>query len=656
MSGRRIHLFDEAPQWWAEHVEPGRYALELQWAPGETPTTFRLGVLDTERVAFEFSPGEAFRRGPPDHRAETPWTRAMGSGHRVEQFFGKVLTVAGWHRPAVDPRIFRRLVDLRRADAVRLEFICDTNALNEGVAHWLVGLFADRCDIVLTSVTLSELQDHFAAAGFGKQPSDGNKDKALQWLPKRFSALTAYRFREASGFPRVLWRELDIDDTALLLARGSRAGDKSSSADTMMLRAVRRAINDRVGGLERFFVTGDTALARRATSELPAGQVIAAKVADLTRDAVYVPADWWPGPDQGGSLAQSHPIRLIWSLLGLADAVALREGDDEPPRLVFSAHDGTMWPSDYTAPWLMVEPATPRRRPTTLTERTPSETGPFQLPLPESPPADEAEKQAERPLGRVATEVDDEPLFPPVRESPVEPFYLYAQASRDDLFGLLGHLGRGDFPGARGALSALPAKRVRGVTRLLETLELARVEAEAVRAGEQTAVLQAAWANGRTDQIAALLRPYEPFARIAEGHMSIDGVSQRIVQTIRPVARALGQVVDFEGHWYPAGAAPTVKATRAAVLQAVAREPTLSVSRLWVDVCLRNLAIAPSRVVAHWERFRAGVLFDFQWRTGGTPSGQMIQEVARIEGGTLQMESIPLDHHQTIREFYQVAP
>src|SRR5262249_13451620 len=143
--------------------------------------------------------------------------------------------------------------------------------------------------------------------------------------------LAAMRFRELTGFDRILWRELELEDASLMLSRSGldRSDRKTSEADTAMLREVRRAIRDRVRGLDRFFVTGDVGRSRRAATGLREGSLIAGRVRALVRGRIYTPIVWWPaGADQGSSLAGHTTMRLVWELLAVADKLELRSKDD----------------------------------------------------------------------------------------------------------------------------------------------------------------------------------------------------------------------------------------------------------------------------------------------------------------------------------------
>ena len=114
-------------------------------------TAFVVGVLSPRRRLFHYSPypGDFVVKDSPE---------------RMNRLLAAAFTRAGWLRPLVDPNMVVRLVSLREECTdferrTRVEFIFDTNAMVEGVCHWLVDLFADSCDLAVTAVTRLDLQD-----------------------------------------------------------------------------------------------------------------------------------------------------------------------------------------------------------------------------------------------------------------------------------------------------------------------------------------------------------------------------------------------------------------------------------------------------------------------------------------------------------------
>ncbi len=145
-------------EWWDQAIPDEPLQVALRWRDDRE---LEVGTLHSRRMLFQFD-------ARPDD-----FTRPTGP-ERVGRLAAKAFTRAGWRRPAIDPLALLRLLALRRS-GTRVEFILDTNALVEGIAHFLVDFFADRCDLVVTPVTLRELQD--AQEQFGLKDRRGNPVK-----------------------------------------------------------------------------------------------------------------------------------------------------------------------------------------------------------------------------------------------------------------------------------------------------------------------------------------------------------------------------------------------------------------------------------------------------------------------------------------------
>lgn len=671
---------------------PARVSVVLSWRGG---ARYEIGAYDSSRRAFRYTPRWLAPPTKPEANNEAKKPDDLTSGEeRPSRLISKALTRAGWQRPRVDPRALAQLIELRQQHR-RLELIFDTNALDEGVGHWLVDLFADRCDLVITAISLRELQDHNERSGFGKN-LDMNMDKRTKCLGSRQLYLAGNRFRERPGYERVLWRELEVEDAALLLAAGERGGDKSSGADTLLLRAVRRSIQNRVNNLERLFVVGDTALARRATTELPPGSVVAAQVLDLQVDRVYVPCEWWPGGDMGARSVR-HPARIVWELLAVADAVELVDGGRT---WTFRAFDNPMWPSDYDDPWIDIEPPPPEppvaapaavaleavaapaeavaqpaathavapalpQRPEegdatagsdgAVTERE----APVELPPPatSATPAVRERPSRDRPSrpreARRAVALEPEiegGIWPPLQRIS-EPIpgnlRLRAPALLDVLAVVAAAEGNGDLEIPEGI--RLDSEQRGHLRQLLGGLDIAEVDR-----GVTTAKLlpsaqrvQAAWRSNDLDALYDILRGWSALAEVAEGLKPSPARTEFGSQCARSVAAALGQGLVLDRHWLPGGRRPSTAELRAAVVGALPTErnlpKALSIESIVRDIFLRQLRVSPARVCRSWDAIRnAGVFEDFEFRLGGSPGAGLQQTVARLEPGGWRDEVVDL--------------
>lgn len=610
--------------WWDSSLPTTPLTLSLRWRGNQS---LKLGSLHRDRMLLHFTPDpEEFTEG----------------AERVGRLVAKALTRAGWRRPALDPSATLRLLDLRRGGA-RLEFILDTNALVEGIGHWLVDHFADRCDLVITAVTLRELQDAHSRAALGKDLHKKPKQRT-DMLAARQLYLSAHRLRERTGYPRVLWRELEVDDTALLLSRGN-GGDKTSESDTLLLRAVRRSIHDRVNNLERFFVTGDTALARRAATELPSGSVLAAQVQPVAKDEVLFPCSWWPGPDQGLRVVR-HPARLVWELLCIADEVVLK--DEEDREWAFKAFGDPMWPSDYLEPWVeVVEPNPGPTPPAANAAGDPEPEGGDDAPDPQAP--EEAAGQ-ETPLVPDPEE-KAEPFWAPVPEgAPTldDNLRLPATAALD----LLAAIATADGDSVTVPASVYETSVSRHHVRLfVEALQLGTVDddVEIITFAEAQRDLADAWTRNDLDAVFDIVRRWKALEEWA----TLDEPPKRpsnTQQAARALSAMLGQGVyhpETRG-WLPGGRRPSLEEMRDALVAAASENErkTLPVYRLLMDVFLGRLGVSPIRVSRRWkDLWAAGVFEGFEAREGGSSSGRYYQEYAELgptgwSAGRLDLESL----------------
>ena len=539
------------------------------------------------------------------------------SPERTNRLLAKAVTRAGWLRPLVDPRMVADLVQLRKMCTdperrTRVEFIFDTNAMVEGVGHWLVDLFADSCDLVVTAVTLREMQDQHETAQFAK-PLKSDTDRGAKRLGARQLYLAANRFRERTEYNRVLWRELELDDTALLLSRGA-GGGKRSESDTMLLRTVRHSIHDRVGGLERFFVTGDTALARRASTELPSGRVVAAQVKELVPGQTYVPCAWWPGRDQGCRVHR-HPSRLLWELLAIADELELASNEKVWDLRGFSS---PMWPSDYSAPWALVS----------------------------SSACDSGQEE-----GADTAEPRIWPSISAGRPSVEENLQsLSASTILDLLFAIASATEEVVIP----ERARTTSERQRHTAILLEGLELARV-GEDGRSGlllQGQPALAEAWRRGDHEGIFEVVRGWVPVDEWAV--MAVPPKRPaKTQQSARTLAGWLGQGAHIGDTWKPGGGRPSVTEIRKALLEAVPKAPpyAISIYGVFVDVLLSRLNVHPMRAMAAWDRMKeGGALEGFEPRKGGSSSGRQELEIAQFSPSGWATKRLDLEAYRGYRD------
>jgi hypothetical protein len=622
----RCGIPDGFVEWWRANLSSGTHIVSGLWRSADQ---IELGRLRADKDAF---------------RADPRWIKPDGSlgnlpdfvdrKNRIVRALGQAFTRAGWQRPRVDPVALETLLELRNSHK-RLEFVLDTNAMVDGMAHWLVEHFADRADLVVTAVSLRELQDQHHTAQF----SADLPTKAAQRgdvLSARQAYLAANRMRELLSSRTVLWRELSLDDTALLLSRGP-SGAKSSEADTTLLRAVRQSILDRVNGLERYFVTADVALARRATSELPTGSVIASQVREIVPGRVYLPCWWWPGPDQGRGIARSTP-RLVWELLAMFDQVDVLHESSEKG-WTFRAFDTEMWPSDYASPWVWIQPYAPSQRSVSALVPKPSASS--------APPS--APSNAPRSVAAGAASVASAAWnpAPPNARSLDHNFRLAINSVLDTLAKIA--FSRTNV--VKLDLEAVETnERRRHLAQYFELAGLATISEDGRSAivGPQREALARVWEANDLDGVFDLLRVWAPLDEQAT-MIAPPERPEATIDCARTLAARLGQVTRHGSAMMRGGLRPDVQQIRRAIRDAFARLPlagpsALPAYSLLTEVFLEGLGVSPARVIQAWEQLTAaGAFSDIEFRSGGTSSGRNVQEVVRLVPGAWSLVRLDLE-------------
>jgi hypothetical protein len=657
----RLFLPDDAEDWWTS-VPRGAYDVWLAWGGG---VRLRLGELRTHPAMFRYAPELEANDGRP--REED----IAAGAERFDRLFGKALTRAGWQLPDVDPDALWSIIRLRRQPEARIELILDTNAMVEGIGHWLAALFAERCDLVVTAVTLRELQDQHGGAKLGvplcrmSRNDRQNKDVPSfekEVLGRRQAYLAAMRFRESTGFERILWRELELEDASLMLSRSGldKADRKTSEADTAMLREVRRAIRDRVRGLARFFVTGDVALSRRAATELPEGSLIAGRVRDLVRGRIYTPSVWWPaGADQGSSLAGHTPMRLVWELLAVADELELRSKEVPDRAWTFKAFASEMWPSDYLSPWIdcigaplgkpadglgsesvieaPIEPA-----PAIATQASIRRVRGTPVPVPIEPARTSAMQEPE---------ATDARLFAEVSVPDVAPIDVNLRVSADTLLDALAALVSGAKVGP--LTEFFMSEAGRHLAELLQGLGIAKLVRTRLEPLPGIERMAAAWRANERETVSRLLLPYRAYAEQVDP--SLTGRPERPEKTVRiarKLAAYLGQGMQLQGDWLPGGANPTIAEVRAAILSELETRKALTMYDVFTQLFLRRLAVSPVRAMEAWDRMEELHVFDdIERRQGGGPPGEEHrQRIAKLSMAGWTVQDVPLDKFRGCRD------
>ena len=560
------------------------------------------------------------------------------------QWWAKIAVRSGYLSPTIDPGGLALLSRLRLRDS-RVDFIVDTNVLIGGVGHWLVRCFGDVCDLVRTVVTDMEVQR------FGD---------ALKWVPKDFgqlsdraSYLSASRFLEHSQEQHPVWRRLDIEEeTALFVASASKSGTKSPGADTLMLRAVRRSLQDQVPGLVRLFVTSDQNLARAASHDLPVGSTIAAYVNPIPQQGLYLSSvHWWPrlGVDAGHGY-MSGLSDFCYEATCLCDAVRLVKADGSFLRISAFVAGLNQFPTDWRGPSVWVEEGTMADRVPQSTKQVTNHKLPPAHPNtldPDSAHTDGSSSQLFEgqqvkisiPSRSIEREIKNWPFnnVQPVRDNPVN---CVARVSGPLLLDLL-------------AAIMLAARESRSVSERVfvgstDTVRELRNFLRAVDALDHLSVpgpastdIQEAFANNDTDTLSRMLTKASEYGALIEQLSSskvsvLDGLNlpKRSATAITGLGRLLGQVVYDNGQLVYGGAFISRDDFIAWFMKTI--ETTESKGplggALLADIACKalvELSISPMRFEkAMLAAIEGSPLSSLDFVAGGTPEKVMEEEVA----------------------------
>jgi len=605
----------------ADLLTDDEYSVTLRWKE----ESLKLGALRPQEQLFRID----FSNPKFTENAENPY-----------RLFSRPFCRAGWLLPTVDPTAWGEILSLRQTNDLRLEFIFDTCALDQGIAHFLISLFADRCDCVVTDVTLRELQDKHGEARFGKELETKNRGKCIA---ARQLYLAASRLREFSGFRKPLWRELHLDDTALLLSRGGKSGDKSSESDTALLRAVRRSMESHVRGLHRVFVTGDTALGRRATIELPRDRTWVAYIPSLKESQVLAPLKWWPGPDEGYGITTPTVPKLLWELLACCDSLELKSGDST---IELSAFQNPMWPVDYLKPWVRVSHPGNRTSKNAQSSKAATEPSPTQA-------------VGARPLkgaDSVKKSGLDKLLFPAPSD------YLLDQNLRpswENTFTILSAIASSSepvpIPAFYNKLSSASQYPLRA---LLEGLDLAKFDPDSnmISPGLRSEILREYWKAESIDGVISLLLGYLPLREVALPGSEHAGRPKATTSGALAMGRVLGLVFDGKNGVQPVGANPSGQEVQSAIRKELERRErkAMSILELLTELLPNEVGMGPVRAVRAWDRMEElGVFEPFEMRMGGTSSGDhRTKSVVISQDGTFMLKEID---YETVNGYRDIS-
>lgn len=262
--------------------------------------------------------------------------------------WASILAATGVIPPVVDPiRLFDLLNERRR-----IRFCCDTNALCNGVAAWLLFILDGRADIFTSAVVDRELSawpDHF---------KDFWNPRVLDLWLRRTHFRLARRLIETPPDGVVIDR-LSPEQGALMFAKlRDESGYKSPDADILLIELARELTRDQPRNARVVYLTGDRNNARAATNALGAQNVLYAvadgnRVKKIVSQGAKLSRGWWAPNGPLGTLLTPELSRFLWDLLAACDFLVLESDCGSWRFSPYNSFD-TGIPSDWEDPWLEI--------------------------------------------------------------------------------------------------------------------------------------------------------------------------------------------------------------------------------------------------------------------------------------------------------------
>lgn len=547
--------------------------------------------------------------------------------------WAKAAVRAGYLSPTVDPVAFARLSEARRRRE-RLEFIVDTNVLVSGVGHWLVRWLGDIADLVRTVVTDLELAAW--VDGMSWQP-DGHAE-----LDRRTRYLAASRFLECMADRHPIWRRLDTQEEAALFIPKVSINDKGkqTGTDALILRAARRLLLDQVPRLQRFFVTGDQALARAAMHDLPAGSVVTAYVNPINEAGAFLSSThWWPDGSEFGSAFISRLAEFVYEATCICDEIRIESPDGR--RLFVAAHSPghNQFPSHWQSPvlWIREEAqaasAKGGREVVTTRKGNAEATGVI--------------KESRSASGDNALLSPFDPRWPLRRYSPLSPAPCASRVSIEFLLECLTSMMtsiRDERPLSKKLIAA-----DRGLYRETRTFLRATDFLTKDAFGPASFALVDLFRNGDVDGLMLLLSRASNFQALLNAlhgtgvdGSEVEGVPPRSLSSMIGLARALGQAVSASGQVYCGGGfveKGEFSKWLYTTIDQIAAETPLGEAPLPLvaGAALHELHLSPVRFTRALEALiQGGELIDLDFSAGGTPEDILVEVVCALttEGAT----------------------
>lgn len=536
--------------------------------------------------------------------------------------------------PIVDPKRLSDILHEKR----RLRFCCDTNALCNGVAAWLLTILEGRADIVTSAVVDREL------AAWSDRFKDMWKAHTTEDLKRRTHLRMARRLTETPPHGVVVDR-LSPEQGALMLAKlRDETEKKSPDADMLLVELARGLIRDQPRNARIIYLTGDRNHARAATNALGAENVLFC-VSDASeakkKQGKVLPRGWWHPVGSLGSIVVSPLYRMVWDLLTICEYIVITSQSGK--WRLSAAHSVALGvPSDWADPWIKIETLTTPAitqssalKPSTSVEETevqPAEllaepVVPSDLVIPPSPEVTSG-----------GNDLSDFWLLPPVSTAPSLDITQLARPTPRIFFGRLWEL-------ISGVASPVPisssAELNAEVRRILVWMGATYEDG---RPGPRLPEFKNAWTNNDLDWFHAEMMRLPMYALVIDNIRTGEVSPNKRQEVIIAMARTLGQVTRLDSRTGPliVGDAPlsaTELRTKLDTWLPDAND-TLDVA----DICRRSLEelrVTPARLEIAMDRFwAANPSAPFEGRTGGTVTGGSVEKVIRMSASGYEFVDI----------------
>lgn len=541
--------------------------------------------------------------------------------------------------PIVDPKRLSDILHEKR----RLRFCCDTNALCNGVATWLLTILNGKADIVTSAVVDREL------AAWPDRFKKMWQPQTTEDLKRRTHFRMARRLTENPPGGVVVDR-LSPEQGALMLAKLRDETDrKSPDADMLLVELARGLIRDQPRNARIIYLTGDRNHARAATNALGSDNVLFS-VSDASeakkKQGKVLARGWWHPEGPLGSIVVPPLHRLLWDLLTICDYIVITSQSGKwHLRVAHSVALGV--PSDWADPWIKIEtlsqPATKKssdiESPTSLKEieETDSTDGYLGSQIEVVQPEENSSESAASSDSIIepsfietlkAIDLSDVWLLPPISPSAPLEGIQQARPTPRIFFSHLWQLISGSELPDPITTSPELYEEVRKILIWLGAMN------EDGTPGSQLDLFSSAWMENDLDWFHSQMCRLPIYATVIDKIRVNDATFTKRQEVCQSMARILGQVARVSSRTGPimVGDAPLRASDLRGKLDIWL--PNVNDTLEVADICQRallELQVTPARLEIAMNRFWAtDPSAPFEGRTGGTVTGGSVEKVIRM--------------------------